>query len=158
MKTTWRIIIAIWFLAWTILGINIYLDTPRQIEKDNKFKTLTIDPLVDSVKSFVTTNKRIPKDNEFNKLNTDHNGELITNYADLPDEFKDKIEIDNWDKDTYAIAIWRGEWNEGYISKDDTYVLNNYSWTEGLKGLLIIIGIGLLPTLLTLLVSKINRD
>jgi hypothetical protein len=109
MKTTWRIIIAIWFLAWTILGINIYLDTPRQIEKDNKFKTLTIDPLVDSVKSFVTTNKRIPKDNEFNKLNTDRNGELITNYADLPDEFKDKIEIDNWDKDTYAIAIWRGE-------------------------------------------------
>lgn len=114
MKTNWRITIAIWFLAWTFLGINMYLDTPRQIEKDKKFKADNIDPLVDSVKRFVTINKRIPKNNEFNKLNADSHGELLTNYADLPDEFKEKIEIDNWDKDTYAIAIWRGEWNEGY--------------------------------------------
>lgn len=135
----------------------MFLDTPRQIEKDKKFKMENIDPLVESVKRFVTTNNRIPKNNEFNNLNADSHGVLLTNYADLPDEFKDKIEIDNWDNGTYAIAIWRGEWNEGYISKNDIYVLNNYSWTEGIKGLLIIITIGLLPILLTLLVSKIKR-
>lgn len=135
----------------------MYLDSPRQIEKDNKFKTENIDPLVDSVKRFITINNRIPNGNEFHKLNVDSHGELLTNYADLPDEFKEKIKIDNWDKDTYAIAVWRGEWNEGYISKNEIYILNEYTWTEGLNGLLIIFVIGLLPILLTLLVSKFKR-
>jgi len=158
MKKIWRIIITIWFLAWTILGIVVYLDIPKQTEKDNVFKTKTIDPLVDSVKRFVVINKRVPKNNEFNKLNTNGDGELVTNYANLPEEFKDKIEVDNWDKDTYAITIWRGEWNEGYISKNDIYVLNNYSSADRTKELLIFIGIALFPILLTLLVSKSNNN
>jgi len=157
MKTIWKFIIAIWFLAWTTLGIFMYLDTPKQIDKDSKFKTQHIDPLVDSVRHFVTINKRIPTDNEFNKLKSSNDGELITKYTDLPDEFKDEVKIVDWDNDSYAIAIWRGEWNEGYISKNEKYILNNYSSTDGLTGLLIMISIGLLPTLLTLLNLKTNR-
>lgn len=135
----------------------MYLNTPKQIDKDTKFKTQHIDPLVDSVKHFVTINKRVPTDNEFNKLNTNNDGELIIRYTDLPDEFKDEVKSVDWDNDSYAIAIWRGEWNEGYISKNEKYILNNYSWTDGLTGLLIVISIGLLPTLLTLLNLKTNR-
>ena len=157
MKTIWKFIIAVWFLAWTILGIFMYLKTPKQIDKDTKFKTQHIDPLIDSVKHFVTINKRIPTDNEFNKLNTNNDGELIIRYTDLPDEFKDEVKSVDWDNESYAIAIWRGEWNEGYISKNEKYILNNYSWTDGLTGLIMMTLIGFLPTLLALLNLKTNR-
>lgn len=157
MMTIWKFIIAIWFLAWTLLGIFMYLDTPKQIDKDTQFKAQHIDPLVDSVKYFVTINNRIPTNNEFNRLTTNNDGELITKYTDLPDEFKGEVKMVDWDNDSYAIAIWRGEWNEGYISTNDKYILNIYSWTDGLAGLLIMISIGLLPTLLTILNLKTNR-
>ncbi len=156
MKIIWRIAIAIWFLTWTILGIGIFLNTPTQINKDNKFKAEKIDPVVDAVRSFVQMNDRIPTNTEFNKININKDGELIRNYDDLPDEFKTELKNDSWDSDTYAIAFWRGEWNEGYISKNDIYVLNDYSWTSGLLQLLIFIVLGLLPTILTLLVSKVK--
>lgn len=135
----------------------MYLNTPKQIDKDTKFKTQHIDPLIDSVKHFITINKRIPTDNEFNKLNTNNDGELIIRYTDLPDEFKDEVKSVDWDNDSYAIAIWRGEWNEGYISKNEKYILNNYSWTDGLTGLIMMTLIGFLPTLLALLNLKTNR-
>jgi hypothetical protein len=152
MKIVWKIILGVWFLAWTILGIKIYLATPRQIEKDAKFKIERIDPVVQVTKDFVTTNKRPPTDKEFKEFELD--GELILNYSDLPDELNDEIKMSDWDNDTYAIAVWRGEWNEGYISKGDKYILNNYSTSDGVVGLLISIGVGLLPSLLTFWASK----
>src|SRR6188768_877557 len=122
MKAIWRIIVVIWLLAWGIIGFGMYLIAPRQIEKDSDFKTQRLDPLVDAVKSFVISNKRVPTDHEFDRLNTNSDGELITSYIGLPDEFADKIEVADWDSDTYAIIIWRGDWNEGYISKNEIYI------------------------------------
>ena len=156
MKIIWRILLVIWFGAWTTLGVIMYLGTPRQIEKDLKFKKEEIDPLVNGTKQFIETNRRIPTVGEFNKLNTIGNGELITSFKNLPDEFQDDIKISDWDSETYAIAVWRGEWNEGYISKGDKYVLNDYSWTSAAIGLFYSIGLGLLPTIITLLFSKLK--
>jgi hypothetical protein len=152
MKIVWKIILGVWFIAWTILGIKIYLNTPKQIKKDEKFKVERIDPVVKRTKNFVTANKRLPTDKEFKEFKLD--GELILNYSDLPDELDGKIKISEWDNDTYAIAVWRGEWNEGYISKGDKYILNNYSTSDGVIGLLVSIGVGLFPALLTLWASK----
>ena len=146
MKIVWKVFLGVWFIAWTILGIKIYLDTPKQIKKDKKFKMERIDPVVKATKDFVTNNKRLPTDKEFQEFKLD--GELILNYSDLPDELDEEIRISDWDNDTYAIAVWRGEWNEGYISKDDKYILNNYSTLDGVIGLLVAIGVALFPALL----------
>jgi hypothetical protein len=156
MKIVWKIILGVWFMAWTILGIKIYLATPRQITKDEQFKTDRIDPVVQATKDFVTSNKRLPTDKEFKEFKLE--GELILNYSDLPDELNDEIKISDWDNGTYAIAVWRGEWNEGYISKGDKYILNNYSKSDGVIGLLVTIGVALFPALLTLWASKKKQN
>ena len=124
------------------------------MEKDTKFKTENIYPVVEATKSFIETNNRLPTTREFNELNGNGNGELITNIGNLPPEFQDKITTEEWDKNTYAIAVWRGEWNEGYISKNEIYILNDYSWIEGFKVLLIMVVIGLVPTGLAILATK----
>ena len=130
----------------------MYLDTPKQIKKDKKFKMERIDPVVKATKDFVTNNRRLPTDKEFEEFKL--GGELILNHRDLPDDLNDEINISDWDNDTYAIAVWRVEWNEGFISKYNKYILNNYSILDGVIGLLGTIGVALFPALLTLWASK----
>jgi len=156
MKIIWRILLVIWFCAWTAVGVIMYSETPKQIEKDKKFKAQRIDPIVDATKDFIKSNNRIPTEVEFSRMTVNNDKELITEYEYLPDELKSKIRLTDWGNDTYAIAIWRGEWFEGYISNNDTYVLNDYSIADGILGLIYSIVFGLLPTFLTIVVSKLK--
>lgn len=132
----------------------MYSVTPKQIEKDRQFRTKSIDPIVEATKSFIGLKNRLPTTGEFDGLNEGGNSELITDIRNLPPEFQDKITTEQWDSNTYAIAVWRGEWNEGYISKNNMYILNDYSWHDGATGLLVMIMIGLVPIVLTILAAK----
>jgi len=164
----------IWATVWIIIGVGVFLETPGQIERDDSFFKKEIKPSIGFVEDFKSTNKRLPNYREYYTWARDYyedytsdlnqtidsligadalfhkyirsNNDVI--YEDLS-KFKDA----DWSKD-YAIADWRGEWNEYYYSWSKVYDGNNYSWQSGLFVLILMIIVGILPPLSVLFLNK----
>ncbi|MBK8551214.1 MAG: hypothetical protein IPL53_09215 [Ignavibacteria bacterium] len=167
MRTVLKILTSLWIALWLVLGTLMFLETPKQIEKDKKFIADEIKPSVDFVKNFKMTNNRLPTNREYynwqREYFKDYSSDMkqqvdsltpgfgrnryIRKLTDVViDDDYSKFKNADWNKD-FAIGIWRGEWTEYYFSWTDNYDSNNYSWGDGFFGLAIMIGIGLFPLL-----------
>jgi len=148
----------LWASFWIFIGIGLFLETPNQIEKDNEFIKNKLKPCVEFVQNFEKENKRLPNyrefyvwDRNFFKDYTGGGDSLISMYGkyirsenNIISNDLGKFEKANWKTD-YAIGIWRGEWMEYYFSWTDSYDTNNYSWNGAFIGLLIYLGLAIVP-------------
>jgi hypothetical protein len=135
---------SIWLLLCAIVGIGIHKQTPRQILKDKAFIDEQINLNVQFIKNFKKQHNRLPTVEEFNESNRSSGAEYIRDKKTIPDEIQEEVETFDWETE-YALAVWRGEWNEYYLSRGDRYITNNYSYQDGIQGMVILLLIGLVP-------------
>lgn len=149
-----------------LFGISCLVEVPEQIKSDKAFVETELKPPVDFVKKFAATTNRLPTRREFYTWEREHykyhsvdltpqEDSLISGYiyyirkksdVILGDQYK--FEKVDW-RNGFAIGVDRGgDWKEYYFSWSDRYDTNNYSWRDGVIGLLIWIVIGSLPLLL----------
>ena len=167
MRILLIILTIIWTSFWTFVGIGIFIDTPDQITKDKEFIDSKLMPCVDFVKNFDKENNRLPNYREFyvweRHFFKDYTSDLtqevdslipgmgtiqyIRSKNNIIINDLNKFEKANWQTD-YAIGIWRGEWTEYYFSWTDSYDTNNYSWKGAFIGLIIYLGIGIIPIII----------
>jgi hypothetical protein len=62
------------------------------------------------------------------------------------------------DSNSYVLAVWRGEWNEYYVSWLNKFIVNNYNWKEGFKGLLMCAMIGIVPLALYVVIKRFHNQ
>src|SRR5690606_5325060 len=123
-----------------------------------------IKPSVDFINNFKEIKNRLPTNREYytwqREYYNDYTSDLtqkedslisglgriqyIRKITDVVSDDKAKLSAADWSKD-YAIAVWRGEWMEYYFSWSDTYDTNNYSWKDGIIGLLFYIIMACVP-------------
>ncbi|MBS7564152.1 hypothetical protein KHS38_07020 [Mucilaginibacter sp. Bleaf8] len=145
-------LLAIWLAVWFFIGFCIWNDSSGQIARDKKFIENKINPHIALVNSFRVKYNRLPTVKEFNYINgTSVNDLADTDYIrddkSVPDEIRSRVKNWSW-TNNYVIAVWRGEWWEYYLSKNNTYITNRYSKTDALIGLLVCMGIGISPLVL----------
>ncbi len=173
MKYLLKIFVFFWVVFWFYLGIISFLETPKQIENDKAFLANRIKPAVSFVTKFKFKNRRLPTYREFyiwekeyyhdNSLNLKQPVDsLIESFGsvhyirrnlDIITNNQDKFKKADWTKD-FAISAWRGEWMEYYFSWNNSYDSNNYTWNDGWISLIIFCGIGLLPIIIWVYLSK----
>ncbi len=166
----------VWVAFWIYLGVGRFLDTPKQISKDNVFKEKEIKPSVEFIKKFKKDSSRLPTNREFYTWERyyykDYSSDLsqkedslipglgilkyIRNKSEIVTNESYKFKKADWNKD-FAIGVWRGSWEEYYFSWSDSYDTNNYSWSDGYVGLFVDILIGLIPLLFWFIYYKRKR-
>ena len=164
MKIVALIFTIIWTSFWCFLGVSSFVDTPKQIDKDNHFIQTKIKPAVNFTNQFIKDSNRLPTKREFytweREYYKDYSSDLnqkidslisdfatvnyIRHKSDIVGNDQSKFQKADWTKD-FAIGVWRGEWMEYYYSWNKQYDINNYSWSDGYISLVVYFGIGLLP-------------
>jgi hypothetical protein len=143
----------IWLGVWSVLGIMVLASTPGQMAKDKMFIEEEIKPFIIIVDEFKRKHNRLPTKSEFDSLSQHPGTRIITSNIELVNEENDELhKYKIPDSNSFVLAVWRGEWNEYYVSWLNKFIANNYNWTEGFKGLLICAMIGIVP--FALYVSK----
>ncbi len=173
MKILLKTLSFVWFFVWLYIGLSAVLETPDQIKSDKEFVKNEIKPSVDFINNFKETKNRLPTNREYytwqRKYHNDYTSDLtqkedslipglgriqyIRKITDIVSDDKEKLSGADWSKD-YAIAVWRGEWMEYYFSWSDTYDTNNYSWKDGIIGLLFYIIMACVPLIFWFVYNK----
>lgn len=144
----------LWLMSWITIGVISLFQVPNQMARDKAFIEQEIKPSVELVKSFRKQHHRLPTDKEFDSIATKHNGSVsyIRQLSGIvTEEDEQKFKQINWDNN-FAIGVWRGEWEEYYLSWSDSYESNNYSWKDGLMEFVFCAFLGGLPLLVWWLV------
>lgn len=159
----------LWLAWWTYIGIGILMNAPRQIKKDQSFILEKIKPSVDFIEGFKKKHERLPTKREFYTWEREYYKDYGTNLnepidslisgnisyikscSDLQNELSEEHKIEcksiDWSKD-YMISVWRGEWNEYYLSWENLYKGNGYSLKDGFIALVVNLCIGFIPMLI----------
>jgi hypothetical protein len=145
-KWTGNILFGGWAGIFMLTSFYALADTPRQIEKDRKFIEERIKP---SVECF----KKIESEIGYEGLRARFEDKYGLNecmgilYFTSVDTKNGKLAIPG---KSWAVAIWRGEWNEHYLKWNDTYLTNGWGWKAALKTALYSLSIAVAPLLVWL--------
>ena len=135
MKTLLKVLAICWLVFFLFIGVRILLDTSGQIRRDTKFINSQLKPSVNFVTKFMANNNRLPLKREFytwaRDYYKDYTGDLklindslingdsrryIRYVSDLhDDELKNPHIQKVISENSYALAVWRGEWMEYYF-------------------------------------------
>jgi hypothetical protein len=109
MKIGFKIFAFSWLGLSTLIGIKSFLDTPKQVKKDNDFVNLKIKPAVDFIQKFKSDSTRLPTNEEFYIWERTRNDEIeyIRSCNDLPNKYKDECEKIDWTKALYDCGLAR---------------------------------------------------
>jgi hypothetical protein len=177
MKTFLKILAICWLILWVFFGVVIFLETPGQIKRDTNFIDSQLKPSVNFVSKFMAGNNRLPLKREFytwarvyyKDYSSDHkliddsliNGESLRYIRYFSDLHEDELENRRLQKaiseNSYAIAVWRGEWMEYYFGNDSSYDTNNYNWKSSSIMLLEYLAIGLIPIIVWLVGRQLRK-
>jgi hypothetical protein len=143
-KLTGNILCGGWLGILMLTSFYTLSDTPRQIEKDRKF-------IEERIKPAVACFQRIENEIGYAGLRARFEGKNGLNecmgsiYFTSVDTEKGKLAIP---EKSWAVAIWRGEWNEHYLKWSDTYLTNNWGWATALKSTFFSMCMAVVPVLL----------
>jgi hypothetical protein len=161
MKRALKPFLFIWLAVWSMLGIMVLASTPGQMIKDKMFIEDKIIPSIIIVDDFKKKHNRLPTKSEFDSLAlSEHLGtRIITSNIELVNEENDELhKYKIPDSDSYVLAVWRGEWNEYYVSWLNKFIGNNYNWREGFKGLLMCAMTGIVPFALYVIIKRVHNQ
>lgn len=167
MKIFLKILTFLWLAFWVFIGTVMFLETPKQIERDKLFVENEIKPSVDFIKNFKTKNNKLPTNREYytwqREYHRDYSSDLtqqfdslipgfgtrqyIRKLNDVVNDDYGKFKNADWTKD-FAIGVWRGDWTEYYFSWSDSYDTNNFSSIGSFVSLLLTCIWGLLPLII----------
>lgn len=150
------VISILWLGFFLLTGLTMILRVPEQMQKDQEFINTKLKPVVYSIEQFKIENKRIPTVEEFHEINRTPGTEYFRSIENLPEDVQDEITSSDWEHH-FVVAIWRGEWNEYYISFSDKYITNNYGYSDAFTGALFSLLIGSLPLGILLFIRRRNR-
>lgn len=153
--------------------------TINQPKKDKKIKEDNLKPAVIFIDNYLEKNKRLPTKEEFDKwqmeyfslekeisinnkidslIKTNPQWALRIDYYTSPKSFpKEVIEsyCKNDSKNSYVLSIWRGEWDEYYISWINHYTTDYSYWNrDSFIVFFIFLFIGLLPLSIIMVYRK----
>ena len=121
--------------------------------KDKLFIETYLKPNVNFVEQFRRMHNRLPTNKEFHSQSPQLTVEYIRSQHDVPDEISTDTKGIDWSKN-YVIAVWRGEWNEYYISHGEKFITNEYGPSDGIIGFIVCLGFGAVPIIIYFLVKK----
>jgi hypothetical protein len=116
-------------------------DTPRQMEKDRKF-------IAERIKPAVACFEKIESEIGYEGLRARFENKYGLNecmgiiYFTNVDTKIGKLRIP---EKSWAVAIWRGEWNEHYLKWSDTYLTNDWGWRAALRQVFSALCIAVVP-------------
>jgi hypothetical protein len=148
-----KIVLYFWLFICFLFGIISLFSVPDQMKKDRQFIEKEIKPSILVANNFKAKFKRLPTCTEFDSLVFHkYSSRILRDNKDLTEDIKSyKIP----DSNSFIIGVWRGEWEEYYISWLNKFITNNYKWEDGFKGLFVFLIIGFAPLAIYIITHKL---